>query len=85
MREHPLAREIIATMITNSLVNRMGSVFAFRMQDETGADVAPVARAFTIAREVFEIRGIWESIEALDNQVSASVQHRPCCAPRRRS
>ena len=75
MRAHPLAREIIATMITNSLVNRMGSVFAFRMQDETGADVASVARSFAIAREVFEIRSIWESIEALDNQVSASVQH----------
>ncbi|MFU8896426.1 MAG: NAD-glutamate dehydrogenase [Gammaproteobacteria bacterium] len=75
LREHPLAREIIATMTTNSLVNRMGSVFAFRMQDETGADVAAVARAFSIAREVFEIRAIWEAIEALDNQVSASVQH----------
>ena len=75
LREHPLAREIIATMITNSLVNRMGSVFAFRMQDETGADVAAVARAFTIAREVFEIRAIWEAIEALDNQINASVQH----------
>jgi glutamate dehydrogenase len=75
MRDHPLAREIIATLITNSLVNRMGSVFAFRMQDETGADVASVARAFTIAREVFEIRGIWEAIEGLDNQVSASVQY----------
>jgi glutamate dehydrogenase len=75
LREHPLAREIIATLITNSLVNRMGSVFAFRMQDETGADVASVARAFTIAREAFEIRAIWEAIEALDNQVSAPVQH----------
>ena len=75
LREHPLAREIIATMITNSLVNRMGSVFAFRMQDETGADIASVARAFTIAREVFEIRAVWEAIESLDNQVSASVQH----------
>jgi glutamate dehydrogenase len=75
LREHPLAREIIATMTTNSLVNRMGSVFAFRMQDETGADVASVARAFTIAREVFEIRAVWEAIESLDNQISASVQH----------
>jgi glutamate dehydrogenase len=75
LREHPLAREIIATMITNSLVNRMGSVFAFRMQDETGADVAAVARAFTIAREVFETRAIWEAIESLDNSISASVQY----------
>jgi glutamate dehydrogenase len=53
----------------------MGSVFAFRMQDETSADVASVARAFTIAREVFEIRDIWEAIEALDNKVDTSVQH----------
>ena len=75
LREHPLAREIIATMITNSLVNRMGSVFAFRMQDETGADIASVARSFTIAREVFEIRAIWEAIESLDNHIEASVQH----------
>ncbi|MGD9386708.1 MAG: NAD-glutamate dehydrogenase [Gammaproteobacteria bacterium] len=75
LREHPLAREIIATMITNSLVNRMGSVFAFRMRDETGADVAAVARAFTIAREVFEIRDTWEAIEALDNQVAAAAQY----------
>ncbi|HRP35495.1 MAG TPA: NAD-glutamate dehydrogenase, partial [Gammaproteobacteria bacterium] len=75
LREHPLAREIIATMTTNSLVNRMGSVFAFRMQDETGSDIASVARAFSIAREAFEIRAIWEAIEALDNKVSASVQH----------
>jgi glutamate dehydrogenase len=75
LRDHPLDREIIATLITNSLVNRMGSVFAFRMQDETGADIASVARGFTIAREVFEIRAIWEAIERLDNKVSASVQH----------
>jgi glutamate dehydrogenase len=75
MRDHPLDRAIIATMTTNSLVNRMGSVFAFRMQDETGADIASVARGFTIAREIFEIRDIWESIEALDNKVGASVQH----------
>jgi glutamate dehydrogenase len=75
MREHPLAREIIATLITNGLINRMGSVFAFRMQDETGSDIASVARSFTIAREVFEVRAIWESIESLDNTVSASVQH----------
>ena len=75
LSEHPLAREIIATMTTNSLVNRMGSVFAFRMQDETGSDIASVARAFSIAREAFEIRAIWEAIEALDNMVSASVQH----------
>ena len=36
MRDHPLRREIIATYITNSTLNRMGSTFAFRLWEETG-------------------------------------------------
>ena len=33
---HPLRREIIATHVTNSMVNRVGSTFVHRMQEETG-------------------------------------------------
>ncbi len=75
MNEHRLSREIIATQVTNSLVNRMGPVFAYRTRDETGADVASVARAYAIAREVFDIRSLWASIEELDNQVHANAQY----------
>ena len=75
MGEHRLAREIIATQVTNSLVNRMGPVFAYRTRDETGADVASVARAYAIAREVFDVRSLWASIEELDNQVHANAQY----------
>jgi glutamate dehydrogenase len=75
MADHRLAREIIATALTNSLVNRMGPVFAYRTRDETGADVASVARAYTIAREVFNIRALWQAIENLDNQVHANTQY----------
>ena len=75
MSDHPLSREIVATLVTNSLVNRMGSVFAFRMQEENGADAAAVARAFSVAREVFDIRSVWQDIEALDNSVHANVQY----------
>jgi glutamate dehydrogenase len=75
IRRHRLRREIIATAITNSLINRMGPVFPVRAQDDTGADPAAIARAYSIAREVFAVRNIWAQIEGLDNQISASVQY----------
>ena len=74
--EHPLRREIIVTATTNSLVNRMGPVFAIRAQEDTGTDIGRLARAFTIAREITDMRGLWADIEALDNRVPASLQHR---------
>ena len=75
LKRHRLRREIIATAITNSLINRMGPVFPVRAQDDTGADPAAIARAYTIAREVFAVREIWSQIEDLDNRIPASVQY----------
>ncbi len=43
---HPLRREIIATHVTNSMINRVGSTFVHRMQEETGAPRAEVVRAY---------------------------------------
>jgi glutamate dehydrogenase len=75
LKRHRLRREIIATAITNSLINRMGPVFPVRAQDDTGADPAAIARAYSIAREVFAARYIWTQIEALDNRIPATVQY----------
>ncbi|HEX4153296.1 MAG TPA: NAD-glutamate dehydrogenase [Steroidobacteraceae bacterium] len=75
LKRHRLRREIIATAITNSLINRMGPVFPVRAQDDTGASSAAIARAYTIAREVFAAREIWAQIEELDNKIPASVQY----------
>jgi len=75
LKRHRLRREIIATAITNSLINRMGPVFPVRAQDDTGADPAAIARAYSIAREVFAARYIWTRIEALDNRIPATVQY----------
>jgi glutamate dehydrogenase len=73
--KHRLRREIVTTQTTNSLVNRMGPVFVVRAQEETGADPAVIARAYSIAREVFAMRSMWFDIEALDNKVSAGMQY----------
>jgi glutamate dehydrogenase len=75
MREHRLKREIIVTATTNSIVNRMGPTFVARTQQDTGADAATVARAYSIAREVFDVRELWTAIERLDNRTPASVQY----------
>jgi len=74
LQQHRLKREIIATQVTNSLVNRMGASFALRMHEDTGATPGEVARAYTIAREVFRAREFWSKIEALDGKVDSELQ-----------
>ncbi len=75
MQAHPLRREIIATQISNSMVNRMGSTFVLRMKDETGHDAKDIAGAFTAVREIFGARELWDAIEALDTGISVQTQN----------
>jgi glutamate dehydrogenase len=74
MERHRLKREIIATAVTNSMVNRMGATFVLRMGEDTGKTPAQVARAFNIAREVFDARDLWAGIEGLDGKVNGNTQ-----------
>ena len=74
MPDHRLRREIISTVVANEMVNRVGISFAFRLQEETGANAESIARAFTVAREVFAMPAIWQGIEDLDNVAPASTQ-----------
>ncbi len=71
---HRLHREIVATLATNSTVNRVGGTFVYKMMERTGMPVGDVVRAYLIARRVLGMRHIWRSIEALDNKVSTAVQ-----------
>jgi glutamate dehydrogenase len=76
MKEHRLRREITATHLANSMVNRCGTSFAFRLNEETGASWPEIARAYTAAREAFGMRDLWAQIEALDARVEAQMQIR---------
>ena len=71
---HPLHREIIATIVTNEIVNRARMTFIHDMRARTGRPPAEVALAYIIVREVFELGNLWSEIEALDNKVAAQVQ-----------
>jgi glutamate dehydrogenase len=74
MEGHRLKREIIATAVTNSMVNRMGATFVLRAQEDTGRTPAEVAKAYTIAREALEARDMWAQIDALDGKVAEPAQ-----------
>jgi len=71
---HPLKREIIATFITNTVVNRTGATFVNFIAAEAGATAADVIRAFTLAREIFDLEPLWDQIDALDYKVDAKLQ-----------
>ena len=71
---HPLHREIIATVVTNEIVNRARTTFVHDMRARTGRSAPEVAQAYIIVREAFELRQLWTEIEALDNKVAAQVQ-----------
>ncbi|MDO8284786.1 MAG: NAD-glutamate dehydrogenase [Rhodoferax sp.] len=71
---HPLKREIIATYITNTVVNRTGATFVNFIAAESGATAADVIRAFTLAREIFDLEPIWDQLDALDYKVDAKLQ-----------
>ncbi|HSR64931.1 MAG TPA: NAD-glutamate dehydrogenase domain-containing protein, partial [Xanthomonadaceae bacterium] len=74
MEHHRLKREIIATVVTNSMVNRMGATFTLRMTEDTGRTPGEVAKAYTISREALDVRGMWAQIDALDGKVAEEVQ-----------
>ena len=74
IRRHPLKREIIATYVVNSMINRVGSTFVSQLQEETGAPAADIVRAYIATREVFSLVEVWKEIEALDNKADDALQ-----------
>jgi glutamate dehydrogenase len=74
MEQHRLRREIIATAVTNSMINRMGSTFVQRMQEDTGETPSQIAKAYTISREILDARAMWTGIDALDLKVPEKAQ-----------
>ena len=75
-RGHRLRREIVATAVTNDIVNSLGIAWVWQMMAETGAEAAEVVRSYWIAREVTGAVARWEEVEALfdDPAVDTDVQ-----------
>ncbi|MET0764618.1 MAG: NAD-glutamate dehydrogenase [Blastococcus sp.] len=65
LTDHPLRREIIATCVTNAMVNRAGSTFAYRLTEEVGLPVPHIARAHIASWEIFGLAQLQTEIESL--------------------
>ena len=73
--EHPLRRELVATIVANDVVDAQGITFVSRAVAETGSEPADAARAYRIAREVTAAAERWEAIEAQDGVIDPVVQN----------
>ncbi len=74
IRRHLLRREIIATMITNFLVNKMGPVFVRSRIKKHGSTTAEVVRAFLLSAAIYDAAHIWKDIEGQDAKIPAAMQ-----------
>ena len=71
---HPLRRELIVTQVTNRLVNTAGISMTHRLQEETSAGAADIARAHQAAWDVFDLKAPWTQVDGLDGVVDAQIQ-----------
>ena len=71
--EHPLRRELVATLVANDVVNSQGITFVVRLVAESGASPADVVSAYRIARDVTGAVPSWERVEALIGTLEPSV------------
>ncbi|MFD1380819.1 hypothetical protein [Fodinicurvata halophila] len=72
--QHRLRREILATQLTNEVINRQGITFVFEMMERTGESPEQVLRAFVAARDSLALPSLWAQIEALDNRIDTDLQ-----------
>ncbi|MFT6038706.1 MAG: glutamate dehydrogenase [Candidatus Azotimanducaceae bacterium] len=74
LAKHRLRREIIATQLTNRMVNHMGMNFVERMAESTGVSSAVIAQAYVGARDIFRFEDRWDELSALDYKVHHQLQ-----------
>ena len=63
IREHRLRREMIATSLSNRIVNRLGMVHPFELAEEEGVGLAEVAAAFVVTENLFGLEALWRDLE----------------------
>ncbi|HKM88235.1 MAG TPA: NAD-glutamate dehydrogenase [Xanthobacteraceae bacterium] len=74
LEHHRLRREIIATQLANSMINRGGPSLIVRIADQTGAAPAAIAAAFAAVRDGYGMTALNTAIDGLDNRIPGKVQ-----------
>lgn len=64
IKGHRLRREMIATSLSNRIVNRLGMVHPFELAEEEGVGLAEVAAAFVVTENLFGLEALWRDLES---------------------
>ncbi|MFZ2998328.1 NAD-glutamate dehydrogenase [Sphingobium sp.] len=70
---HALRKEIIATKVANRIVNRLGIIHPFELVEEEGCALSDMASAFLVAERLYDIRSLWDDIDAADMSEDARL------------
>ena len=70
---HRLRPQIVATVVANRIVNRMGIVHPFELAEEEGAGLDRVAAAFVSACDLLEMDVVWAAIDGASMPEAARV------------
>ncbi len=73
-RRHRLRREIIATILSNRIVNMTGASFAVQKRDAEGMDAGHITQGFEAAFSAFHLDELVERINGLDGKIPAAAQ-----------
>ncbi len=71
---HRLRREVIATVLSNAMLNRGGPAFVNELSAATSADAGQIAAAYAAARDVYGTPNLNKEIDALDGLVPGRTQ-----------
>jgi len=71
---HRLRREVIATVLSNAMINRGGPAFVNEMMTASSADAGQVAAAYAAARDVYGTTDLNREIDALDGKIPGRTQ-----------
>src|SRR5690606_4555773 len=70
---HRLRPQIVATVVANQIVNRMGLVHPFELAEEEGGGLGQIAAAFVAASKLLGMEPLWSEIDRTEMPEAARL------------
>lgn len=74
MQQHRLRREIIATVVSNEMINLGGPLFVQQVSERAPVGLPAIAKGFEGVRRVFRLPALLREVDALDAAIAAGKQ-----------
>ncbi|GHA34404.1 NAD-glutamate dehydrogenase [Devosia pacifica] len=74
VEHHRLRREVVATVLSNAIINRGGPAVVDELRAATSAGPGDVARAYVATRDTYGLTDLNSAIDALDGAISGTLQ-----------